>query len=489
MKEVGAQVDMAKEVRYGQGWLELDVSQGSQQEDSPAPSFSGDPYVQDHGAYGTDRPYYPEMVSTEKPIETGQTYPEFYVQLVNVDGDVHYEVKKGVVLYQNIGGSVGVGASVLSYEVPELNGTAIDTVPAPTELAAEGKVFINVKTSTKGVIQVTPTVELVGTASLPKTSTHHRPSDPLNVGVDGDYWFEIAEITTVDGELKIDSRVTGNRNIPNQLIQGINVGTGAEVYKQYQDGALDYHEFRKADGRGTYSGDTPDAGTTEQIDVVEDGDTIRVIGNGKKGSLAIDGGSPGLAWNDGLITTSGDVDLSSSGGQTHPWEVTDAGSGSVDIAAGFILGYYLDYGAASPDTPPASPGLAGIGDWVCGPAGSYAGGTVAIAGTKYLYALLDRNFTGTTGGSNEYAEGYDESDVNVLVELYDELEPTFLDTATVDTPSSDAPDTYSPASGKVAVCIAKVVNDGANNLTITQYVTHNPTLFLPMVNVLAVAPI
>lgn len=89
-------MDMAKEVRYGQGWLELGVSQGTPPEEAPPLKPSGEPSVQDHGAYGTDRPYYPEMVSTDRPAEVTAESLQFEISVTEdslvaaagtIDGD------------------------------------------------------------------------------------------------------------------------------------------------------------------------------------------------------------------------------------------------------------------------------------------------------------------------------------------------------------------------------------------------------------------
>lgn len=89
---------------------------------------------------------------------------------------------------------------------------------------------------------------------------------------------------------------------------GENLGGGAGVFKKHDEDANMY-QFRTVAGRGGYDADSPDAGTTEQIKAVADGDVVRVVGNGKTGSLWFDslGSSPVkmLEWNDGLVTTSG----------------------------------------------------------------------------------------------------------------------------------------------------------------------------------------
>jgi hypothetical protein len=90
-----------------------------------------------------------------------------------------------------------------------------------------------------------------------------------------------------------------------------------DTYKQ-RTRAADAYQFHREAGRGTHA-DDPDTGATEQIRVILDGDTRRVIGNGKVGNLTVTpfGGSPAvvLEWDDGLVTSeSANIDLPESGG-------------------------------------------------------------------------------------------------------------------------------------------------------------------------------
>ena len=97
-----------------------------------------------------------------------------------------------------------------------------------------------------------------------------------------------------------------------QLWTGENVGGGAGIYKKHDEDENIY-KFRSVDGRGSYTGDSPNTGTTAQIKVVTDGDVVRVLGNGKKGSRVwkdCDGNEMmRIDWNDGLVTSSGDEEM------------------------------------------------------------------------------------------------------------------------------------------------------------------------------------
>ena len=186
---------------------------------------------------------------------------------------------------------------------------------------------------------------------------------------------------------------------------------------------------------------------------------------------------------------------------SHPWKVTDAGSGSIAIAAGYILGYFMTLSttAASLDvghswTPPLLTDPSSI---VMGPGGAYAGGTEAVTGTKYVYAEIPRNGEPGTG-DDEYAEsadifedshnhdggGYAGEDHLVAVELTDAIHPALTAgvpaTATI-VISSSAPDAYGPTTGKAAVCIAKVTNTAGVIAVDDQFVTSNPPIFIPVI--------
>jgi hypothetical protein len=66
--------------------------------------------------------------------------------------------------------------------------------------------------------------------------------------------------------------------------------SGQDIFVDPPDPLTDTKaQFRQLDGRGAYYGDTPDAGTSEQIKIVTDGATppgiVRAIGNGRTGNL------------------------------------------------------------------------------------------------------------------------------------------------------------------------------------------------------------
>lgn len=167
-------------------------------------------------------------------------------------------------------------------------------------------------------------------------------------------------------------------------------------------------------------------------------------------------------------------------GIVPPWKVTDNGDGTVAIAAGFILGHYFTHPTPNwnDDTAVTTANPTTV---VLGAGASYSGGDVEITGTKYIYALLPRNGTSKLYSESNSFDGA--SGLYVETELGDDIEPATTDTVII-TAQDNSPDTYLPDSSVAAVCIAKAVNAGSS-ITITQYVHHNPTVFIPIVNTIA----
>ena len=310
-------------------------------------------------------------------------------------------------------------------------------VPIRITIADGDEIYLTFETNQKGLISAAPKIEVTTSAG----AVHHVPPSPGNSGTNGVYKIKIATCTITNSVMFIeDVELRDNFYWPNQLIELENVGSEAEIVKAF-DATNNKHPLRTLKGDGTDPGSGSDIHDL-YLTATQNADTIAF---------------------------SGKVEIAGSGtSSSHPWKVTDAGSGNAAVAAGYILGYYLTYtttGAAS----------GGPTDIVKGPSTLYAGANVAITGTKYIYALATRN---GTAGTNVYAESTNTSDYIVNIELSDEIEPVLADTPTI-AASASAPDSYTPASNKAAVCIAKVVNT-AGVLAITQYVTHNPDLFIPI---------
>jgi len=174
---------------------------------------------------------------------------------------------------------------------------------------------------------------------------------------------------------------------------------------------------------------------------------------------------------------------------TYPWRVTAGSSGTVNIAAGHIMGYYTTY--ADDQWGTITSGLTVGGNLsaaavVLAAGHYYEGGNEAVTGSQFIYAEVTR-----TDPSLVYSEAGAEIDtIYVETELADQArppdyteEPFEVAGIPVIVLSDDPPHIYAPTSNYAAVCIAKVTNvDGV--ISITQYVTHNPTVFIPVINVI-----
>jgi hypothetical protein len=168
------------------------------------------------------------------------------------------------------------------------------------------------QTSVTGAVTAAPEIIV---AAANQDGTHYYPTDPEASGANGDGYVKLFKLELDGGSPLV--RVYQQSDIEHvaQLWTGENVGGGERIFKKH-DEATNVYQWRTVAGRGTYTGDEPDSGVTEQIKVVTDGDLVRVLGNGVKGSLWYSGtGYPGsamkiLEWDDGLVTTSGDWLLS-----------------------------------------------------------------------------------------------------------------------------------------------------------------------------------
>jgi len=183
-----------------------------------------------------------------------------------------------------------------------------------------------------------PTIEAF---TEPQTSIHHVRPSPSGGEEEGDYFFLICQ-TESNGATppapRIVRRITGNRELPNQLIEIRNLGGKREIYEGYEVGPDDKHKFRsleQLEERGepiilpldegdpdadppvppeeegetikwkTIDGRDPNSsgnGPTRQIDVstVENGKVVEVRGNGVKQFLG--GLIKSLSVDDGLVT-------------------------------------------------------------------------------------------------------------------------------------------------------------------------------------------
>jgi len=248
-----------------------------------------------------------ERGMSEPRPQSRKILPPFWVTHYYDGSNWKYSVQVGYVTWQNIGDT-----DVAGYWTPTLGGTSLETEPAPegTLPGNDAFVYVRVITDDKGRIENAPTI--VSSASE-ETSTHHEPPDEEDdPGQAGDYYFLIAEFeeeTPAGGTAypSLVRRITGNKFIPNQLVEFDNVGTGKKIHRDYLPGTDDKHELRTIKEKDSspqvkvkYDNE---GGGGDEIDASE----IIIEGNGISGSLAFDDcdGNPlgTLTWQDGLITS------------------------------------------------------------------------------------------------------------------------------------------------------------------------------------------
>lgn len=164
--------------------------------------------------------------------------------------------------------------------------------------------------------------------------------------------------------------------------------------------------------------------------------------------------------------------------ESHPWKVSQGASGAF-VNAGFAHYYYMTYANASGSEGPD--GFAGPDTIVAGPAIFYNGGSVSVTGTQYIYAEMTQNLA-----TDCYCQADGSADVVVVTKLINKISPPAwvdgdLAEEAVLVASDDSPDIYTPTSGYVARCIARVTNTDGVITVNKQYITHNFDMFLPVV--------
>lgn len=287
----------------------------------------------------------------------------------------------------------------VKFHMPEYGGKSLDAIPRPQlAMAVNDIAWCRFKTDVTGVLtDEKPTIVIDPEL---KDGVHYWPPDPESYGGEGDYYVKLFKLILDDGSPYIIVYQQSDIEHWAQLWHGQNTGYGAGIYKEHDedenifkfrsvrgdygiketqsddeaqldfwaenkgDGAPVYvqpmaggvpdpdppdgpAEFRSIAGRGYHTGEGDDAGVSEQIRVVCPGpgdpptlgDLIRVLGNGKVGSLTITKGTEEvrLEWNDGQVTTSGDLSV----------DVPEDGGGFPGGATGAIL---IQTGEDTPET-------------------------------------------------------------------------------------------------------------------------------------------
>jgi hypothetical protein len=223
--------------------------------------------------------------SSKKNKRTATNAPPFWTSISRVpDSDpAEYQVtvETGYLTYQNAGAEESTLGPV-GYIVPKIATVSIEdpavepiTLPDPVSF-----VYLRVKTDADGVPKFDGSSVTVEAFDAAQESIHHVRPYPGGTPVEGDYFFLLLE-TESNGATPAapvsKRRITGNRHMPNQLIEIENVGGEIELYKSYVEGASDKHQLRTIEQL---------TGTGKPIIKPEDptGDTIKFRGIKEKAS-------------------------------------------------------------------------------------------------------------------------------------------------------------------------------------------------------------
>lgn len=224
----------------------------------------------------------------------------FWCSITQVpDSDpVEYQVTvtPGYFTYQNAGASKSE-QGVTGYISPKIKNSdgqwidmEADEVPPVPLPAVVSYVYIRVKTTADGVPKFAPGDDGVPGITVvafdeKKDSIHHVRPSPSGGEEEGDYYFLILETesneATPTPAPRVKRRITGNRELPNQLVEIANIGGKREIYEGYLPGPDDKHQFRSLEQ--TEDGEDHEAPVMVPLANGEDeGDTIKFVGLGVK---------------------------------------------------------------------------------------------------------------------------------------------------------------------------------------------------------------
>ena len=192
----------------------------------------------------------------ERPITGGSDPPPFWTEISRVANSdpAEYEVTVtlGYLSYQsNTPAAQASELGATGWIIPTIAGVSMesaDVKPLPLP-AVESWVYLRVKTDVDGFPKDGEvTVEAFDEA---QESIHHIRLSPESGEEEGDYFFLILKTKADESDPPrpiAERRITGNREMPNQLIEILNLGEEdeegrQEVYKGY-DKALDKHDVR-----------------------------------------------------------------------------------------------------------------------------------------------------------------------------------------------------------------------------------------------------
>ena len=188
----------------------------------------------------------------------------------------------------------------VKFHIPKAGDKTLDTIPRPQiGMAIGDTLWCRFTTDAMGEISEEP--EILSSAE-DQEGSHYYPEDPEGSGSDGSYFVKLFKLIDDGGSPAVTVYQQSDIEHWAQLWKGENLGSGSRVFKEHNE-EENVYKFRRIDRRASQ----------HQIDVIEEADVIRVQGNDKDGTLAIEGDSsssePFLEWKDGLMITEGEKKL------------------------------------------------------------------------------------------------------------------------------------------------------------------------------------
>lgn len=186
------------------------------------------------------------------------------------------KVETGVVNEKNIW--LGLSAGVMTH-TPEIGSASMTTYPDLT-IADGDYIYLVITTDSTGLIDTETPPEVIASATS-QTSTHEYPDDPSGSGQGGVYYFEIGRIGANDaGRLIVDQQtLKSDLDFQPSFTAMDNVGSGAEVVKEFDEGGTNAWILRSIIGDGS----EPSEGEGESvvdlyINVEQEDDEIKISG-------------------------------------------------------------------------------------------------------------------------------------------------------------------------------------------------------------------
>jgi len=188
----------------------------------------------------------------------------------------------------------------VKFHIPKAGDKTLDTIPRPQiGMAIGDTLWCRFATDSMGEISYEPEVF---SSPEDQDGNHYYPEDPEGSGSDGNYFVKLFKLIDDGGSPAVVVYQQSDIEHWAQLWTGENLGDGSRVFKEHNE-EENVYKFRRIDRRASQ----------HQIDVIEEADVIRVQGNDKDGTLAIEGDSsssePFLQWKDGLMITEGEKKL------------------------------------------------------------------------------------------------------------------------------------------------------------------------------------